>query len=169
LDYYRFNGTRLPTIPSDTAAKYPAHENNHVIFIRQNRLYEVPLVINGKELSTAEIEALIEQVVSSSAQSQKEHGTAPAVGTLTSENRDTWTKAREHLLSLGEVNKKTLQRIDSAIIVVPLDDISPSSREELSWGCWVGGGRNRWYDKHQCESYLHFSFPLFSFFIRDRD
>lgn len=111
-------------------------------------------MVNGKELSTAEIEALVEQIV---AQSDKVNGAALPVGALTSENRDTWTKAREHLLSLGEINKTTLQRIDSAIIVVPLDDISPTSREELSWGCWVGNGRNRWYDKHQCRCLLiHF-------------
>lgn len=35
------------------------------------------------------------------------------------------------------------------MIVVALDSSSPTSRNDLSWGAWVGNGRNRWYDKHQ--------------------
>jgi carnitine O-acetyltransferase len=35
------------------------------------------------------------------------------------------------------------------MIVVALDSSSPTSRSDLSWGAWVGNGRNRWYDKHQ--------------------
>ena len=36
------------------------------------------------------------------------------------------------------------------MIVVCLDDTKPVTREEASWACWVGDGRNRFYDKHQC-------------------
>ena len=35
------------------------------------------------------------------------------------------------------------------MVVVALDNSRPTSREDLSWGTWVGDGRNRWYDKHQ--------------------
>jgi len=35
------------------------------------------------------------------------------------------------------------------MVVVALDNSRPTTREDLSWGTWVGGGRNRWYDKHQ--------------------
>ena len=34
------------------------------------------------------------------------------------------------------------------MILVALDNSKPTSREDLSWGAWVGDGRNRWYDKH---------------------
>lgn len=36
------------------------------------------------------------------------------------------------------------------MIIVALDDTKPVTREDISWACWVGNGRNRWYDKHQC-------------------
>jgi len=36
------------------------------------------------------------------------------------------------------------------MIVVCLDDTKPATREETSWACWVGDGKNRFYDKHQC-------------------
>lgn len=75
------------------------------------------------------------------------------IGALTSDNRDNWTEARKHISSLGN-NAKTLERIDSAIVMVPLDDTTPTSREELSWACWTSanggsGAGNRWFDKHQ--------------------
>ena len=34
------------------------------------------------------------------------------------------------------------------MILVALDNSRPTSREDRSWGAWVGDGRNRWYDKH---------------------
>ncbi|KAG8789941.1 Carnitine O-acetyltransferase mitochondrial [Serendipita sp. 398] len=144
-----FNAARIPTAGSDTAKKYPADSHNHVVFIRKNRLYEVPVVVNGKQLSVSELESLIAKVV---AKADKE-GTGVPVGALTSDNRDIWTEARKHLASLGK-NAETLERIDSAIVVVPLDDATPTSREELSWACWTGanggsGAGNRWFDKHQ--------------------
>jgi carnitine O-acetyltransferase len=43
------------------------------------------------------------------------------------------------------------------MIVVCLDDTKPVTRDEASWACWVGDGKNRFYDKHQCmRHFLHF-------------
>ena len=75
------------------------------------------------------------------------------VGALTSENRDKWTAAREALLKVGggggEQNKAALERIQSSIIVLCLDDVKPVSTEEKSWNLWFGDGKNRFYDKQQ--------------------
>jgi carnitine O-acetyltransferase len=46
-------------------------------------------------------------------------------------------------------NAELLQKIESAMIVVALDDSKPVTRDDISWETWVGNGRNRWYDKHQ--------------------
>lgn len=75
----------------------------------------------------------------------------PAVGALTSENRDIWTDAREHLINASPLNAASLERIESAIVVVALDDTKPVTREDVSKACWTGDGRNRFYDKHQRE------------------
>ena len=85
----RFNATRYPTKPSDTAEKFDPSTNNHFIFIRKNKLYEVQVVQNGKELSLAELEAQIRQVYEAAGESL---GTP--IGVLTSENRDIWTDVR---------------------------------------------------------------------------
>ena len=73
------------------------------------------------------------------------------IGALTSDNRDKWTDARIALIAASPSgsNAKNLEKIESAMIIVPLDDTKPVTREAISWGCWVGDGRNRFYDKHQ--------------------
>ena len=60
-------------------------------------------------------------------------------------------QARNALLTASPQNKATLEEIESAIMVVCLDDSAPVTREQASWACWVGDGRNRFYDKHQRE------------------
>jgi carnitine O-acetyltransferase len=76
---------------------------------------------------------------------------APAVGVLTSDNRDHWTDARADFLAASPsgLNAASLKSIESAMVLVPLDDFSPVTREDASWATWVGNGRNRFYDKHQ--------------------
>lgn len=61
-------------------------------------------------------------------------------------------QARQRLVSASADNKVSLERIESALMIVTLDDTKPITREDISWACWVGNGRNRWYDKHQRRS-----------------
>ncbi|KAG8892414.1 Carnitine O-acetyltransferase mitochondrial, partial [Tulasnella sp. 403] len=139
-----FNSSRYPVKPSDTARKFDPNTNNHVVFVRKNKFFEVPVVVDGVELSTKELEAQIAEIIELAGPHP-----GPAVGALTSENRDIWTDARETLIKASPINAESLERIESAIIVVALDDTTPFEREEVSRACWVGNGRNRFYDKHQ--------------------
>ncbi|KAI0297636.1 acyltransferase ChoActase/COT/CPT [Russula brevipes] len=147
MDSYKwlFHSSRYPAIPKDTALKFDRTTHNHVVFIRNNRFFEVQLAHhNGTELSVADLETAVANVI-------READTHKGVpfGALTSENRDTWTRARQRLIEASPANEAALERIESAMIIVALDNSKPTSREDLSWGAWVGDGRNRWYDKHQ--------------------
>ncbi|KAI0786838.1 acyltransferase ChoActase/COT/CPT [Abortiporus biennis] len=147
MDSYKwlFHSSRLPVKPSDTARKYDAATHNHVVFVRKNKFFKVPLVDeSGRELTAAELEVQVERVIRL-AGSEK----APAVGALTSDNRDVWADARASLIAADPQNVASLEAIESAMIVVCLDDTKPVTREDSSWACWVGDGRNRFYDKHQ--------------------
>ncbi|KAH7884917.1 acyltransferase ChoActase/COT/CPT [Phlebopus sp. FC_14] len=147
MDSYKwlFHASRYPQKPIDTAKKFDAKIHNHIVFVRKNKFYEVPLVSrSGKELSVAELEIQIERVKKLAGDEE-----GVPVGALTSDNRDNWADAREALLAASPTNAHTLERIESSVIVVCLDDTKPVTREELSWACWVGDGRNRFYDKHQ--------------------
>ncbi|KAH9080431.1 acyltransferase ChoActase COT CPT [Lactarius deliciosus] len=107
--------------------------------------FEVQLArADGTELSAADLEIVIADVIR-----QADTHTGVPFGASTSENRDNWTHARKRLIEASPANEAALKRIESAMIVVALDNSSPTSRNDLSWGAWVGNGRNRWYDKHQ--------------------
>lgn len=147
MDSYKwlFHACRYPTKPSDTAKKFDPKAHNHVVFVRKNKFYEVLLTTpEGHELSEAELEVQVERVIKMAGEE-----TGAPVGALTAENRDIWTDARSALIASSPVNQKSLERIESSVIIVCLDDTAPVLREDISWSCWVGDGRNRFYDKHQ--------------------
>ncbi|QRV92663.1 carnitine O-acetyltransferase [Ceratobasidium sp. AG-Ba] len=135
-----FNASRYPVKPSDTATKFDPATNNHIVFIRKNRFFEFD--VTG--LSTADLTSQIQRIIDAAGPEAAAH----PVGALTSENRDTWADARQHLVQNAK-NAEALKRIESAIVVFALDDTKPVTRDDVSWGCWVGDGKNRWYDKHQ--------------------
>jgi len=55
--FSRFHASRYPTIPQDTAHKFDPATHNHVVFIRNNRFFEVELAHpDGTELSVADLE-----------------------------------------------------------------------------------------------------------------
>ncbi|KAI0917381.1 hypothetical protein AcW2_007518 [Taiwanofungus camphoratus] len=140
-----FHSSRYPAKPSDIAHKFDPTTHNHVVFVRKNKFFKVPLADNnGRELTAAELEAQIDKVIAMAGNDK-----AVPVGVLTSENRDNWTDARAALLAVSPSNIASLEAIESAMIVVCLDDTAPITREDASWSCWVGDGRNRFYDKHQ--------------------
>jgi carnitine O-acetyltransferase len=150
-----FHSSRYPVKPSDTAQKFNPATNNHIIVIRKNRFFVVPLLdITGNEYNAAEIEIQLQNII---AQAGSEASPTP-VGALTSDNRDLWTDAREALLAASPSGKNAqlLMKIEGAMIILALDDTKPVTREEISWSTWVGDGRNRWFDKHQCKPYLFF-------------
>ena len=81
-----FHACRYPVKPSDTARKFDPATHNHVVFVRKNKFFKVPLADkSGRELSAAELEVQIERVIQLAGNEK-----APAVGALTSENRDIW-------------------------------------------------------------------------------
>lgn len=54
---YLFNATRLPTAPSDSARKYDPNTHNHIVVVRKNKFYEVPVVgADGEWLSEKDFE-----------------------------------------------------------------------------------------------------------------
>ncbi len=72
---------------------------------------------------------------------------APAVGALTSENRDVWTDAPLFFSARIPATLKPLEAIESASFTVCLDDAAPVTLEERAHAYWHGDGQNRWYDK----------------------
>jgi len=140
-----FHASRYPVKPSDTAAKFDPKENNHIVVVRKNRFFVVPLTnAQGAEVSYAELEAQFKQIREVAGDSA-----GPGVGALTSDHRDHWADNRAKLLAASPKNAELLQKIESAMVVVALDDIAPVTRDAVGLNAWTGNAKNRFFDKHQ--------------------
>ncbi|APA08397.1 hypothetical protein sscle_03g031670 [Sclerotinia sclerotiorum 1980 UF-70] len=137
---WMFNASRVPAKPADHPVKYSAEENKHILVIRKNQFFKVMHEVDGQQLNTSELEQQFKCIY-------EKAETTPAVGILTSENRDIWTDAREVLLKANPTNAKILRDIESASFVVCLDDAAPVTLEERAHQYWHGDGANRWFDK----------------------
>ncbi|KAI9831157.1 MAG: hypothetical protein M1819_005245 [Sarea resinae] len=137
---YMFNTSRVPARPADHAVKYDFKDHRYIVVIRKNQFFKVPTEVDGKQLNTSELEQQFRAIYEKAEKS-------PAVGALTSENRDVWTDARQILLDANTANKATLETIEAASFIVCLDDAKPVTLEERSHQYWHGDGSNRWYDK----------------------
>lgn len=143
MDSYKwmFNASRVPAKPADHPVKYDPAQNKHILVVRKNQFFKIAHEIGGKQLNTSELEQAFHRVYELAGER------APAVGALTSENRDVWTDARAVLLAADPANAKALEAIESASFTVCLDDAKPVTLEERAHAYWHGDGQNRWYDK----------------------
>lgn len=137
---WMFNACRVPAKPADHPVKYPASENKHILVIRKNQFFKVMHEVDGQQLNTSELEQQFKGIYQKAEK-------APAVGVLTTENRDVWTDAREVLLKAHSSNAAALKTIEAASFVVCLDDASPVTLEERARQYLHGDGCNRWFDK----------------------
>ncbi|KAI1177448.1 acyltransferase ChoActase/COT/CPT [Nemania sp. FL0916] len=143
MDSYQwmFNASRVAAKPADHPVKFNAMKHKHIIAIRKNHFFKIQHEVDGQQLNTSELEAQFKKVY------ELATTPGPAVGALTSENRDIWADAREHMLAASPNNAQALEAIESASFVVCLDDAAPVTLEERAHQYWHGDGQNRWYDK----------------------
>lgn len=137
---WMFNASRVPKKPADEPVKYSYKEHKHILVIRKNQFWKVLHEVDGQQLNTSELEQQFRRIYEKAEK-------VPAVGALTSENRDVWTAAREILVQAHPSNAAALKEIESASFVVCLDDASPVTLEERAHQYWHGDGQNRWFDK----------------------
>ncbi|KAI9799577.1 MAG: hypothetical protein M1825_004503 [Sarcosagium campestre] len=137
---WMFNACRIPAKSTDYPVKYPASENPHIVVIRKNQFFKVLHSVGGQALNTLELEQQFRRIYE---RAEK----APAVGSLTSENRNVWAEARSRLIDANAANSTILETIQSASFIVCLDDATPVTLEERAHQYWHGDGQNRWFDK----------------------
>ena len=65
------------------------------------------------------------------------------VGFLTSENRDTWATLRQHMAGLSAGNAEAFRLVDTAMLCMCLDDVSPDTPESMTRLMLYGSGSNR--------------------------
>ncbi|KAI8615223.1 acyltransferase ChoActase/COT/CPT [Chytriomyces sp. MP71] len=139
---FLFNSCRIPQEREDTTRLADPSENNHIIVMRKNQFFVVEVVVDGRQLSTSEIESQLELIHFFAGEKE-----GVPIGALTTQDRDSWFKLREKFIALSAKNKASLDKIETSAFVVCLDDTTPVTYEERAWECWVGDGRNRFFDK----------------------
>ena len=139
---WMFHACRYPKKGADTAEKFDPSRHDHIAVVRKNKFWKVPLDVQGRQVSTKELEVQFRRIIDMSGPIP-----GPSVGVLTAENRDTWADARQELSFASEVNQNSLKDIETSAFVVCLDDTTPITHDEHSRGCWIGDGRNRFWDK----------------------
>lgn len=137
---WMFNTCRVPGEKVDYSIKYSHKDHKYIIVIRKNQFFKVMHEVGGYQLNAAELEKQFRRIYDRAEKS-------PAVGALTTENRDVWASARSELLSAHPSNAATLETIQASSFVVCLDDAAPVTLEERAHQYWHGDGCNRWFDK----------------------
>ncbi|KAJ5081856.1 Carnitine O-acetyltransferase [Penicillium alfredii] len=137
---YMFNCCRIPSDGEDFPRKFAAQENQHIIAVRKNQFFKVPLVVDGQQLNVSELEKQYQRIYEIAQPS-------PPVGVLTVADRDHWTAARKKLVAADPANEQALRDIESAGFLICLDDAKPVTLEERAHQYWHGDGSNRWFDK----------------------
>ncbi|XP_076091347.1 carnitine O-acetyltransferase-like [Mytilus galloprovincialis] len=151
--YKILSACRTPGLKKDMWECFPPDEPNpptHVTVIHNNTFFSLEAYgKNHKPLSVDQIYNQLQKVVEMSKNS------STPVGILTSENRNTWAKAYNHLVK-DKTNKASIQNIKRSIFVLCLDELLPGDMsDERSVAAKMmlhGGGSqlntgNRWFDK----------------------
>ncbi|CAO3571768.1 unnamed protein product [Mortierella alpina] len=145
---YLFNYSRISGSPVDTAIGFPTETNNHICVVRNGRFYIFEtLHLPSKPssvLSTREIMIQLERIKK---MADDDKSTVPAIGILSTGQRDQAAKDRATLFEAHASNKAHMAKIESSMFVLCLDSTSPSTSEEFSRACWHGDGASRWFDK----------------------
>ena len=138
-----FNTCRIPEEGKDKVTIFGAEGNQFIVVARKNRFFKVWHEIDGKELSTADLESQFRKVIQLAGNEE----TSAPVGIFTSDNRDNWAINRKALIAANPANEASLKAMEVSSFLVALDDSTPHTLDERARSCWHGNGRNRWYDK----------------------
>lgn len=138
---YMFNACRVPRRESDTYRIFDPATHNHVIVMRHHKFFTLELLDpeTHAPLSFTQLCHQLQRILDTAGAKES------AVGALSSADRDSWADARDELLRCG--NEAALRQLESAVLVLNLDDAAPVSRTEVAAALWHGDGRNRFYDK----------------------
>lgn len=137
-----FHACRIPSKPSDHVLGYSPEHSSHVLVIRNNKFFVFDVLRKGQPLSEEELKIQLKRIMDM-AGTEKDL----PLGVLTTEHRDTWADLRTQLLQSHPSHARLLEKIQSAMFVLCLDEAAPVTREECARVFWHGDGRNRWFDK----------------------
>ncbi|KAJ1916722.1 Carnitine O-acetyltransferase mitochondrial [Tieghemiomyces parasiticus] len=148
---YLFGTTRIPDFPKDRLINQYPTTARHIMVLARDQIFAVDVLGPNGELLTPE--AIARQLREVVRQVEALPQSEPAVGVLTTTNRDIWATERRRLIQAGaSQNVANFEAIDSALFAVCLDDrVDPRTATDINVAkdhfFHNGDGRNRWMDK----------------------
>ena len=124
---YMFNSCRIPAEGSDYTKVFNNKANNFIIILHNNHYWQLETrkQDTGAPLTYDELQTQLAHIIKASASKEL------AVGVLTSQHRDTWLKSYSNLLNDSN-NEDILEAIESADLVLALDNSKPITRSEVT-------------------------------------
>ncbi|XP_043923448.1 peroxisomal carnitine O-octanoyltransferase isoform X1 [Protopterus annectens] len=143
---------KIPGITRDSIVSYFKTESegkcpSHLVFMCRGRIFTFDAVHDKRIITAPELQRQL-TYIRRRCDSEPE---GPGVAALTSEERTHWAKVREYLINLDPKNLSVLEKIQSSLLVVSLDDASPYATPEdytqISLEALSGNPTVRWGDK----------------------
>ncbi|KAF8426640.1 Choline/Carnitine o-acyltransferase-domain-containing protein [Tirmania nivea] len=159
---------RIPT--TDGCVMQSDHTSKHIVVICRSQFYWFDVLDENSDVILIEKDVAhnLQAVVEDAQNTPILEAAKSAMGVLTTENRRVWASLREVLTRDGpnSNNSECLRIIDTALFILCLDSVSPTTGSEMSMnmlcgtnvvekGVQIGTCTNRWYDKLQiivCEN-----------------
>ena len=143
-----FSTTRIPGDEFDEILQFK--DSNHIAVSYKHCWFKVPCYSNiGEPYRAKHFEATFDAIVNEvenggGVDPDKEESMVPA---LTALDRTRWSAARRQLINSGEINRKTLNAIESAMFIVVIEHRSFSDANSRGEYSLHGDGRTLWFDK----------------------
>ncbi len=136
-----FSTSRIPKKNKDEIQKKT--NQKHIIVLYKGHIFSLNVFESPEKVKTySQIKDELEHICSTSQSAQGQ-----GLGILTSMDRDKWASTREGLLKTNNINREHIEKIETAIFALCLEEESPDSLEDISKLMLRGNGGNRWFDK----------------------
>ena len=147
---YLFSATRIPGDQQDRLRSFYSDATpgpstaRHILVLHKAQIFTLDVVSkDGIPHSLSDITSGLSQIVKASLETRDEN----SVGHFTTMPRADWAKTRTDLKAASAQNQTNLDLIETALFVINLDDVTPSSELAACDDLLHGGPGNRWYDK----------------------
>lgn len=150
------------------AARVPAQDGGrirmdadarHIMVLCRGQIYSLKVLEgSGQVVDQDDLQLSLRYIVDDARGLSARQASTTALGVLTTENQQIWSRCRNSIVHHGLQNGRNLGIIDSSLFALCLDDSSPQSAADICMdmicgtsilddGLQVGTCLNRWYDK----------------------
>ena len=157
--WWLFGATRVPG--EDGGRLRMDVDARHIMVVCRGQIYRLEVLVEDtyKIVPDSEIAASLQWIVEDAHRSTDAEASQSAIGILTAENQEVWSKQRKELEHGSVRNGRNFTAIDTSLFALCLDDSTPQTKAEVcrnmvcgtttttDKGILTGSCLNRWYDK----------------------